>query len=87
MRRNVTKNNNQFSTQDINLAAYLHANGVILLSIEPLDSFHSSFIFEQPPQELLDYWLSGATIEKQVINSYRHLVKDSRNAQREMGGR
>ena len=74
-------NGKEFRTQDINLASYLHAKGIFLRDIKPLDLFSSEFIFDKPPKELLDYWLSGSVAERRVINSYRHLIKDARNAQ------
>ncbi|MHA1287170.1 MAG: hypothetical protein ACTSPB_07160 [Candidatus Thorarchaeota archaeon] len=76
----------QFITDDIQLASYLCSKGVILIGIQPLDRFHSKFIFEKPPKELLDYWLSGASSEKSLINAYRHLLKDSRQVQLELNG-
>jgi hypothetical protein len=79
-------NNGKFITQDIILASFLCAKGVILESIERIDSFHSQFIFEPPSQELLDYWLTSAAFERALINAYRHLIRESRNVQGRAGG-
>jgi len=71
---------NTFATQDINLAAFLHSKRVKLIGIKPIDKYHSEFVFEQPSQELLNAWLQGNTPEKAAVESYRHLLKDSRDA-------
>jgi len=54
-------NDKNFQTQDINLAAYLEFNDVPLISIEAIDLRKSTFIFEKPPQSLLNKWLSGTS--------------------------
>ena len=79
--------NNRFTTEDINLAAFLHAKNIILLDIQPVDKFHCSFVFEQPPKALLDYWLSKAAFERKIISSYRHLIRDARVVQDRIGER
>lgn len=78
----MEKNNDNFRTMDINLAAYLHSSGVELLDIQPQSERKSRFLFEQPPQELLDLWLSGEAPAKGIIDSYRHLIKDAVIGQR-----
>lgn len=77
------ENNTKFETLDIALAAFLSVKDIKLLDIVPEKSFQSRFIFEKPPQELLDDWLTGeaAAGVKQVINAYRHLVRLSRQRQ------
>jgi hypothetical protein len=79
-------NNNLFSTEDINLASFLVAKNIILVEIRPLDKFHCSFVFEKPPKDLLDYWLTGGAFERKLISTYRHLVRDAREIQGRFGG-
>lgn len=74
-------NNQTFITRDIQLGAYLLAKGIQLIDIQPTDSFHSKFIFEKTPRELIDYWISDGSWERSIISCYRHLVGDSRRAQ------
>lgn len=85
----MAQENNQFSTQDINLATFLCAKGITLTEIRAaVDVFHCTFFFEKPPQELIDYWISGAVYERSIINCYRHLIRGSKEAQAgKMGGR
>jgi len=78
----MEKDNNNFHTMDINLAAYLHSSGVELVDIQPLSVYKSRFHFEQPPQELIDLWVSGEAPAKGIIDSYRHLLKDAVMGQR-----
>lgn len=78
--------NDSFSTRDTILAAYLLAKEITLLEIRPIDKFHSLFIFEQPPEELVDYYVHDGGFERQLIHSYRHLTRDAKRAQRELVG-
>jgi len=70
-----------FNTQDIVLATYLVVNGVTLIEIIPVSERFSAFIFEEPPQALIMKWLAGSPYEKSIVQTYRHLVKDSWEAQ------
>jgi len=81
--------NGEFSTEDIQLASYLCAKGIILQEIRPLDKWRSLFIFEEKPsRDLLNYWLTEASYERSLINAYRHLVRDSKKIQvQKFGGR
>lgn len=79
--------NNKFKTKDISLASYLHSHDIQLITIVPLDSFNSEFVFERPPQRLLDAWLGGKLPEKTAIDSYRHLLRDARIAQKASFGK
>lgn len=81
-------NNNIFTTEDINLAAFLISKQVKLIEVEALSSRHSRFLLEQPPQRLLNDWLTGAANSNadRVINCYRHLVRDAKTAQEKLRG-
>lgn len=80
-------NNNNFQTTDINLAAWLHFNNVPLISVEAIDLRKSNFVFEQPPQVLLDKWLAGNT-PAGIIDAYRHLLRQAKVEQDKLvGGR
>ena len=78
-------NNKEFQTQDINLAAYLSFNNVTLIRIEAIDPRKSIFVFEQPPQSLLDKWLTGDT-PAGIIDAYRHLLRQAKQSQDELVG-
>lgn len=79
-------NNSTFSTRDIHLAAYILAKGIPLIEIAPVDNHHCKFVFEKPPRELIEYWVSNAAWERSLIGSYRHLVADSRKILYGSGG-
>lgn len=85
------ENNSNFETLDIGLAAFLRVNEIELVEIIPLTNYQSKFVFRRPPQDLLDRWLSGEAVAsvKQTINTYRHLIRESKTRQQAMlgGGR
>lgn len=70
-----------FKTQDIKLATYLKINGVKYITIEPSDKYNSTFVFEQPPQELLTKWFNDSGKIQIIIDTYRSLLRDARIAQ------
>lgn len=75
--------NNRFETADITLAAFLKVKEITLVEVIPITNYQCKFVFEKPPQELLDTWLGGLALAdvRQTINSYRHLVRESRAKQ------
>jgi hypothetical protein len=48
-----------YSTQDFKEAIYLYKSGVIFVSIEWDDPQRASFVFKQPPDEILSSWQRG----------------------------
>lgn len=82
------RGNEQFVTTDVKLGAYLLCSDVELLDIQPLpDGQRSRFVFQHPPQHLLDAWLAGnpQAHATRIIDCYRHLIRDSRHVRE--GGR
>jgi len=75
----------QFNTRDVNLATFLLYKGMPPPEIVALDAYHSAFIFDEPPPELLREWLEGTSYVKVVIDTYRHLLKDAFTAQKQLG--
>jgi len=74
--------NNKFQTSDVTLAAFLKVRNVQLLEITPVTTWASKFIFEKPPQEYLEAWLSGEALAdvRQTINCYRHPISEAKAA-------
>ena len=68
----------EFKTQDIKLAKYLKVNGSKFIRVEPLDRYNSTFIFEQPSQELLAKWFNDSAKTQMIIDTYRTLLRDAR---------
>lgn len=77
-----------FETSDIKVASYLMSVGIKKLNVIAKGNFNSIFVFEQPPQELLNAWVTGQALAdpKKVIDSYRHLLRDSRELERAGNG-
>lgn len=77
---------NEFQTQDINLATYLKVNNIQLLRIEPIDTKHVYFVFEEPAPQIINDWISRnpSGSVRSTINCYRHLLRDAREVQREL---
>jgi hypothetical protein len=74
-------NENNFVTTDIYLATFLRFKGIRLIQVMAIDTEQRlcSFVFENVPKELLAEWLAGSTV-KNIINQYRHTIRDAREA-------
>lgn len=74
------QNNNDFTTEDMFLAAYLRTEGYQLLGITKVREGIASFRFERPPQEVLNEWVEGnpKSPTKRVISTYRYLARRAR---------
>ncbi len=72
-----------FETNDIALASFLVEQGYDIQHIEMTNKNHyakCTYCFVGVPQDLLGAWLAGTATgnAKQLIQSYRHVLRDSR---------
>ena len=75
----------EFSTLDIEFAVYLMYKHFLLTRIEAIARHKSRFHFSGVTDEIKDEWLqshNGAGEVKSIIGLHRHLLKDSRDAER-----
>ena len=66
-----------FRTTDTPLAAFLHTVGIKLLDIEVQENGRGAFLFEQPPDSLVDNYRTGKAECSALLfhKSYRYLVR------------
>lgn len=74
-------NENNFVTTDIYLATFLRFKGIKLIRLITINAEQKlcSFVFESVPEGLLSEWLAGSPV-KNIINEYRHTMREARNA-------
>ena len=67
----------RFRTTDTPLAAFLYTVGIKLLDIEIQDNGRGAFLFEQPPNNIVDEYRTGKAECSALLfhKSYRYLVR------------
>jgi hypothetical protein len=77
------ENNNNLSTKNIDLASFLELSHVELLDIIALTPHLSRFVFESPPDSLLESWDSRQTIVniRDFCDAREKLIREAREKQ------
>ena len=74
----MAEENNKFTTEKLELAAYLYSNNVPFRGvIWPENQNYALFIFEKPPDELLANWVT-------TYSKFTKEMKDARNYLRDV---
>ncbi len=68
-------NGQPFATKDLDLASYLYASGISLLSLDRHDPANVQFLFEPPGEELIKaFVMSTATANVHALNNARKFL-------------